>query len=148
MDDPFNLERFVKAQNPEFDGVLSELRQGCKMGHWMWFVFPQLKGLGSSSDADYFGISSRAEAKGYLKHPILGQRLRECTTLVNLVEGRSIDQIFGGIDSVKFRSSMTLFAKIGPDREIFEKALEKYFNGKADRLTLDRLGRRQETTAP
>jgi uncharacterized protein (DUF1810 family) len=148
MDDPFNLERFLRAQGSEFDDILSELRQGCKRGHWMWFIFPQLRGLGRSSTADYFGISSRAEAEAYLKHPILGQRLRECTALVNLVEGRSIYAIFGGIDSVKFRSSMTLFADIGSGQEIFERALEKFFSGRADRLTLDLLGRRQETTGP
>lgn len=102
----------------------------------MWFIFPQLRGLGRSSTADYFGISSRAEAEAYLKHPILGRRLRECTTLVNLVEGRSIEAIFGGIDSKKFRSSMTLFSSIRPDQEIFERALEKYFSGTADSLTL------------
>jgi uncharacterized protein (DUF1810 family) len=140
MDDPFNLERFLRAQDSEFEDAISELRQGCKRGHWMWFIFPQLRGLGRSSSADYYGISSRAEAEAYLKHPILGRRLSECATLVNLVEGRSIEAIFGGIDSKKFRSSMTLFAGIGPDQEIFERALEKYFSGRADPLTLGLLG--------
>jgi uncharacterized protein (DUF1810 family) len=136
MTDPFHLQRFVDAQNPEFESVRSELQQGWKRGHWMWFVFPQLRGLGHSSTANYFGISSRAEAEAYLKHPILGPRLVECTRLVNSIEGRSIEAIFGAIDAMKFRSSMTLFNEIGGGREIFGGALEKYFDGKADPLTL------------
>jgi uncharacterized protein (DUF1810 family) len=139
-EDRFHLRRFVDAQDPEFESVRSELRQGCKRGHWMWFVFPQLRGLGNSSTANYFGISSSAEAGAYLKHPILGQRLLECTLLVNSTEGRSIEAIFGGIDAMKFRSSMTLFNEVGPDRGIFGNALEKYFEGKADQLTLNLLG--------
>jgi len=142
MGDRFDLKRFVDAQNPEWEGVLSELREGCKRGHWMWFIFPQLRGLGRSSTANYFGISSRAEAEAYLRHPVLGQRLLECTLLVNSVEGRSIEAILGGIDAVKFRSSMTLFTEVGPDWEIFRNSLKKYSGGKADQLTLDLLGPR------
>lgn len=103
----------------------------------MWFVFPQLKGLGRSWMAEEFGISSLAEAEAYLQHAILGPRLRECTRLVNSVEGRSVEQIFGSIDSMKFRSSMTLFAQVSPGNEIFVSALEKYFDGKTDRRTLE-----------
>jgi len=145
-DDPFNLQRFVDAQSQEFESVLLELRNGAKRGHWIWYIFPQLAGLGRGWNSDFFGISSRAEAEAYLKHPILGQRLRDCTAIVNSLEGRSIDAIFGGIDSVKFRSSMTLFAAIGPDRQLFAHALEKYFSGKEDPLTLDVLRRVEERT--
>src|SRR5947208_2850806 len=149
MSDSFDLERFVDAQNPVFEEVLAELRGGYKKGHWMWFVFPQLKGLGQSWMAQKFGISSRAEAEAYLTHPILGSRLIECTQLVNLVEGRSIEEIFGSVDTLKFRSSMTLFAQVSGDDSVFADALRKYFAGRADRLTLDRLwssGIRQDAT--
>jgi uncharacterized protein (DUF1810 family) len=139
MDDPFNLERFVSAQNPVLEDVRAELRRGCKASHWMWFVFPQLKGLGSSWMAEKFGISSRAEAEAYLAHPILGDRLIECTGLVNLVEGRSIEQILGAVDSMKFRSCVTLFAEVAKGKHVFQDALQKYFAGVADRLTLKRL---------
>ena len=105
----------------------------------MWFIFPQLRGLGSSWNAEYFGIVSLAEAEAYLEHPILGQRLRDCTGLVNVAEGRTAEAIFGGIDSVKFRSSMTLFAEASESGEIFEQALAKYFGGAPDRLTLEKL---------
>ena len=105
----------------------------------MWFIFPQLRGLGHSPMAATFGISSRQEAEAYLKHPILGLRLQECTRLVNLVEGRSIGEIFGYPDALKFRSSMTLFASVAPENQIFQEALEKYFDGVPDRLTIDLL---------
>jgi uncharacterized protein (DUF1810 family) len=140
MNEPYDLQRFVNAQNPVFEQVCSELKKGRKESHWMWFVFPQLKGLGHSSMASKFGISSRDEAEAYLQHSILGPRLRECTRLVNLVEGRSLEQIFGYPDDLKFRSSMTLFAHIAPDNEIFMNALQKYCGGESDRLTLERLG--------
>ena len=139
MSDPYDLQRFVNAQNPVFEQVCSELRKGRKEGHWMWFVFPQLKGLGHSSMASKFGISSRDEGEAYLQHSILGPRLRECTRLVNLVEGRSLEQIFGYPDDLKFRSSMTLFAHVAPDNQIFVNALQKYCGGQSDRLTLERL---------
>ena len=139
MNDPFDLQRFVSAQNPVFEQVCSELRQGRKESHWMWFVFPQLQGLGHSWMANKFGISSRGEAEAYLGHSILGPRLRECTRLVNLVEGRSIDQIFGYPDNLKFRSSMTLFSCVEPDSDVFVTALQKYFGGQPDRVTLERL---------
>jgi uncharacterized protein (DUF1810 family) len=138
MSDPFDLERFVNAQAAVFDDVRSELQRGDKEGHWMWFVFPQIAGLGSSLMARRFAISSRAEAEAYLAHPILGPRLIECTELVNAVEGRSIEQIFGPVDTLKFRSSMTLFAEVAACG-MFIAALRKYFAGRPDRLTLDRL---------
>jgi uncharacterized protein (DUF1810 family) len=139
MNDPYDLQRFVNAQNPVYNEVCSELRGGYKIGHWMWFIFPQIEGLGYSSMARKFAISSRSEAEAYLKHPILGSRLRECTQLVTLVEGRSIGDIFGYIDSMKFRSSMTLFTYTASDNEVFKDALKKYFGGEFDRLTLERL---------
>src|SRR2546425_8541472 len=110
MNDPYNLQRFVDAQEPFYEEVCRELREGYKRSHWMWFIFPQIKGLGHSPMANKFAISSLQEAEAYLNHPILGPRLRECSRLVTLLEGRSIDQIFGSTDSLKFRSSMTLFA--------------------------------------
>jgi len=137
--DPHNLQRFVDAQNPVFAQVCSELRAGRKSTHWMWFLFPQIRGLGYSPLARKFAISSLEEAKAYLDHPILGARLRECCRLVNLVEGRSIDEIFGYPDDLKFRSAMTLFAHAGPDNRIFQDALEKYFDGEDDPLTIERL---------
>jgi uncharacterized protein (DUF1810 family) len=129
----------VDAQNPVYKQVLAELRNGQKEGHWMWFIFPQLRGLGHSHMAAAFGIASRQEAEAYLEHPILGQRLRECTHLMNLVEGRSIDQILGHPDDLKFRSSMTLFSSIKLYNQVFTDALQKYFGGQPDRLTLERL---------
>jgi uncharacterized protein (DUF1810 family) len=140
VNDPYDLQRFVDAQAPVFEQVCTELREGRKRSHWMWFVFPQIKGLGHSETARRFAISSREEAEAYLQHPVLGPRLRECTRLVNLVEGRSIEQIFGHPDDLKFRSSMTLFANIPSDNRVFQEALQKYFGGKPDdRLTLERL---------
>ncbi len=139
MSDPFHLQRFVDAQDPVIDHVRSELRRGRKEGHWMWFIFPQIKGLGSSWMAERYAISSRGEADAYLAHEILGPRLIECTQLVNAVEGRTAEQIFGSIDTLKFRSCMTLFDAVAPDREPFSHALRKYFEGRPDRLTLDRL---------
>ena len=139
MSDPFDLNRFLEAQNPLFEEVQAELRRGCKVGHWMWFVFPQLKDLGSSQMAKKFGISSKAEAEAYLAHPILGARLTECTRLVNLVDGHSIEEIFGDVDAVKFRSSTTLFAHVAGDASVFTDALRKYFGGRPDQVTLDLL---------
>jgi uncharacterized protein (DUF1810 family) len=140
MSDPFALERFVEAQERIFKEVLAELRRGSKQGHWIWFIFPQMKGLGSSSTSTYYGIASRAEAEAYLAHPILGPRLIECTELVNLVRDRTIEEIFGVVDALKFRSSMTLFSEVSDDGETFKDALKKYFGGEPDRRTLDLLG--------
>jgi uncharacterized protein (DUF1810 family) len=143
LNDPYDLQRFVDAQKPVFEQVCSELRAGSKEGHWMWFVFPQLKGLGHSWMADHYGLSSRKEAEAYLSHEILGPRLRDCTRLVCLVEERSIEEIFGYPDDLKFRSSMTLFAQVAADNEVFTRALGKYFGGHPDRLTLERLSQLQ-----
>jgi uncharacterized protein (DUF1810 family) len=142
MNDPYNLQRFVDAQQPVFAGVFEELRRGSKRGHWMWFIFPQLKGLGSTAQSNFFGIASVQEAAAYLQHPVLGPRLKQCTQLVNAVEGRSADDIFGEIDAMKFRSSMTLFAKVASENQIFTDALQKYFGAEFDPLTLDRLRQR------
>jgi uncharacterized protein (DUF1810 family) len=138
-DDPYDLQRFTEAQDPVYDEVCAELRNGRKESHWIWFIFPQLRGLGRSHMADKFGITSREEAEAYLRHPILGPRLRECSRLVTLIEDRSIHQILGSPDDLKFRSSMTLFASVTSDNHIFNAALQKYFDGERDRLTLERL---------
>jgi uncharacterized protein (DUF1810 family) len=137
--DPYDLQRFLDAQSPFFEQVRAELLAGQKRGHWIWFIFPQIKGLGHSPTANKFAIFSRAEAEAYLKHPILGSRLRDCTALVIQIEGRSIDQILGYPDNLKFRSSMTLFAHATVDNQQFESALQKYFGGGPDPLTLERL---------
>lgn len=139
MADSFSLQRFVDAQEAVFEQVVEELRAGQKRRHWMWFVFPQLKGLGFSSMAQHFGIAGRDEATAYLAHPILGVRLRECTRLVIVVEGRTAEDIFGTVDAMKFRSSMTLFSSVAGEESEFVEALGKYFGGQPDPLTLDRL---------
>ena len=132
----YNLQRFVDAQRPVFDSVIAELKQGRKCGHWIWFIFPQLKGLGHSANSEFFGIASLQEAAAYLEHPVLGPRLIECTQLINAAQGRSAEDIFGEIDAMKFRSSMTLFAKATPDNQVFIDALTKYFAGESDPLTV------------
>lgn len=137
--DRFHLERFVLAQQPVYKRVFAELQAGEKMSHWMWFIFPQIRGLGRSPVSIEFAISGREEALAYLRHPILGPRLKECTQLALLVEGRSALEIFGSPDDLKFRSCMTLFAKVSSDGDIFETALQTYFNGVPDKITLDRL---------
>jgi uncharacterized protein (DUF1810 family) len=139
MGDPHNLQRFVEAQAPVYAQVCEELRNGQKKSHWMWFVFPQIAGLGASAMARAFAISSLAEAEAYLAHPILGPRLIEWTMLVNNVEGCTARQIFGAPDDLKFRSSMTLFAEAASDDAVFKGALQKYYAGEPDRLTLERL---------
>ena len=139
MTDRFNLDRFLEAQDAVFENVRSELREGRKRTHWMWFIFPQIAGLGHSPMSKTFAISSLLEAEAYLKHPVLGPRLRECTQLVNAVEGRSISQIFGDPDDMKFRSSMTLFAHATTDNRVFQDALQKYFAGKHDQATIELL---------
>jgi uncharacterized protein (DUF1810 family) len=137
--DSFHLQRFVDAQDPVYGRVSAELKSGRKQTHWMWFIFPQIAGLGHSPMAQRYAISSLAEAKAYLDHPILGPRLRECTGLVLAVEGRSAYEILGSPDDMKFRSCMTLFAHAGPREQMFRDALEKYFDGEEDALTVARL---------
>ena len=139
VNDSYDLQRFVNAQNPVYEQVCAELRNGQKEGHWIWFIFPQLRGLGHSQMATAFGISSRQEAEAYLEHPVLGRRLRECTRLVNRVEGRPINQILPYPDDLKFKSSMSLFASVTPDNQVFTDALQKYFGGEFDGNTLGRL---------
>jgi uncharacterized protein (DUF1810 family) len=128
------LERFIEAQAPVIEQVRRELRAGAKRTHWMWFVFPQLRGLGRSATAQHYGLASADEARAYLAHPILGPRLVECTELVNQVEGKTALQIFGSPDDMKFRSCMTLFATLRPAP--FRDALQKFFDGHPDKLTL------------
>jgi uncharacterized protein (DUF1810 family) len=137
--DQYDLGRFVRAQESVFSAVLAELRAGQKRTHWMWFVFPQISGLGRSAMAKEYAIASLAEARAYLAHPILGPRLTTCTTLALDVENRSVDDIFGSPDNAKFRSSMTLFARVAPEDSPFAAALQKYFGGQGDRLTLARI---------
>lgn len=129
MSDPFDLRRFVEVQDPVYERVCAELREGRKETHWMWFVFPQLRGLGQSAMAYKYGITSQAEAEAYLRHPVLGPRLRECAALVNQIEGKTISEILGYPDDLKFHSSMTLFASATPDKAVFVQALRKYFGG-------------------
>jgi len=143
--DSFDLPRFVRAQDPLYSQVLRELRQGRKTSHWMWFVFPQLRGLGFSSTAHHFGITSRAEAEAYLEHPLLGARLRECTALVLQTRGKSAREIFGSPDDMKFRSSATLFAEVSlseADVALFISALTTFYEGAKDERTLSLLSGR------
>jgi len=137
--DPFDLKRFVDAQAPVYRSVVAELRDGRKRSHWMWFVFPQLLGLGSSPMAVRYGVSSLDEARAYLGHGLLGPRLLECTRLVNRVQCRSIGEIFGSPDDLKLCSSMTLFARAADDNQDFVALLDRYYNGHHDQLTLARL---------
>ena len=138
---PLDAQRFVDAQAPVIERVRSELRGGRKRTHWMWFVFPQIAGLGNSAMAVRYAIGSPGEARAYLAHPILGPRLRECTQLVLDVQGRSIEAIFGHPDNLKFHSSMTLFAFAAPDEAVFSNALQKHFGGERDAGTLEVLHR-------
>jgi uncharacterized protein (DUF1810 family) len=137
----YDLERFVEAQAGVYAQACAELRAGRKRSHWMWFVFPQIRGLGSSEMAVRYATSGREEALAYLEHAVLGARLRECAGIVVGVEGRTVEEIFGYPDDLKFHSSMTLFAEVGgPEERVFHEALKKYFGGKMDRATLERLG--------
>jgi uncharacterized protein (DUF1810 family) len=139
--DRFDLQRFVDAQEPVYGAVVDELRNGAKRSHWIWFVFPQLQGLGRSPTAQHFGISSLDEARAYLADEVLGPRLRECTRLVLAVDGRSVQQIFGSPDDLKVRSSMTLFARATHDNADFLAVLDKFYGGEQDSVTLDLLAR-------
>ena len=139
MDDPYHLERFVKAQAKVYSRVLEELRRGHKTSHWMWFIFPQIQGLGFSVMAREYAISSLAEARAYLQHPLLGPRLRECVQLILDVTGKTIHGILGSPDDLKFRSCMTLFLKAAPEDPLFAAALTQYCAGEQDSRTLDAL---------
>jgi uncharacterized protein (DUF1810 family) len=137
--DEFNLERFVKAQEGVYERACAELRAGSKRSHWMWFIFPQIRGLGASEMAMKYAISSLDEARAYLAHEVLGPRLREATTIVAAFTGKTVEQIFGYPDDLKFHSSMTLFAKAGEKESIFEIVLSQYFSGQMDSETIKRL---------
>jgi uncharacterized protein (DUF1810 family) len=139
MADAFDLNRFVTAQNPVYEAVLRELAAGEKSSHWMWFIFPQLRGLGRSSTASFYGIASVAEALAYARHPVLGARLAECCSALLRIKGKTALEVFGSPDDMKLRSSMTLFERAVPDASIFAQVLERYFAGSRDRRTLDLL---------
>ena len=139
MSSRFDLDRFVQAQEPVLAQVREELRSGQKRSHWMWFVFPQLAGLGHSAMARRYAIASRAEAEAFIAHPVLGPRLLECTALVDAIEGRTVAQIFGSPDDLKFHSCMTLFAEAAPQQPAFRRTLERRFAGRPDAATIERL---------
>ena len=139
MDDPHHLARFVDAQADSYAAALAELRRGRKQSHWMWWVFPQLAGLGRSATAQHYAIASAAEARAYLAHPLLGERLRAATAAAVAAPG-SAEQVFGGIDAIKLRSSLTLFAAVGDDPAPFQAGLDRFFGGAPDPATLDLLG--------
>lgn len=139
--DRYGLERFVSAQDNggTFEQALSELRAGHKSSHWMWFVFPQVRGLGHSFPSRMYAISGLAEATAYLEHPLLGARLRQAAEVVLAIPGRTAEQVFGGIDAQKLRSSMTLFLRVAPDDDVFSRVLDRFFDGAADPATDQRL---------
>lgn len=139
MTDPFDLQRFVDAQEPIFETVLAELRAGRKRTHWVWFVFPQLRGLGHSATATRYGIGSRAEAVAYLEHDVLGARLRQCARLLTGLEETAAEAVMGPVDAMKLRSSMTLFAAVADDDRDFTEVLQKYYDGEPDPRTLELL---------
>ena len=136
----YDLERFVLAQQGSYDAALQELRDGRKTGHWIWFIFPQGQGLGRSEMSRYYALESLDEARAYLAHPVLGPRLRECAAAMLSVPCRSAEQILGGIDAVKLRSSMTLFHRAAPDEPLFGRVLDRFYGGMEDELTVERLG--------
>ena len=141
MDDPYGLGRFVAAQNAggTYEHALAELRRGLKTSHWMWFVFPQIAGLGQSPTSRRYAISSLDEARAYLEHPVLGPRMLECTGAVSATQGRSAAQIFGAVDARKLRSSMTLFLRASPAEPVFQRVLDRYFDGVANAATDQRI---------
>jgi len=138
--DPHDLKRFVKAQEEAYERALAEIKSGRKRSHWMWYIFPQIAGLGFSSTSVFYSIKSVAEARAYLGHPVLGPRLTECTEAAFAVEGRSAHEIFGSPDDMKLRSCATLFASVSPAGSVFHRLLDKYFAGEPDRKTLRLLG--------
>jgi uncharacterized protein (DUF1810 family) len=140
--DPYDLNRFVEAQAKDYSQAISELRAGRKRTHWMWYILPQLKGLGLSQMALFYGIGSAAEARAYLAHPILGPRLIECVETMNRLRGLSAREVLGEIDAMKFRSCLTLFAAVSAEHSIFQTALDNYFGGVSDDATLARLAAR------
>jgi uncharacterized protein (DUF1810 family) len=139
--DPFDLQRFLDAQRDVYERALAELRAGRKRTHWMWFVFPQMEGLGVSETSRYYGIGSREEAAAYLEHPVLGPRLVQCAEALLALEGKSASQVFGYPDDLKLRSCLTLFADVGGAHSVFLFVLEKYYGGQRDSRTLELLQR-------
>jgi len=131
------LGRFINAQNESFEEIIHELKSGEKVTHWMWYVFPQIAGLGQSATAKFYAIQDPSEAQAYLDHPILGKRLLECTQIVISLRGKSALAIFGDVDAMKFRSSMTLFMSVAGSDSVFQEAIENYFEGEPDQATLD-----------
>ena len=144
----WDLERFATAQAPAWEGALAELRRGRKTGHWIWFVFPQIAGLGRSALSQLYGIGSLAEARAYLAHPVLGPRLRESARALVAHAGRSADEILGSVDAVKVRSSMTLFHRADPDDPLFREVLETFYRGVPDPATDHLLGLDGQKDAP
>ena len=139
-DDPFNLSRFVRAQEPDYEQALTEIERGQKRSHWMWYIFPQIDGLAFSSTSKHYSIKSVEEAKAYLDHPVLGPRLLACSAAVACVEGRSATEIFGSPDDLKLRSCATLFACVSPPGSVFDRLLDKYYRSGRDSKTLRLLG--------
>jgi len=136
MNSDNSLSRFLPAQQNIYPQVIKELQSGKKTSHWMWFIFPQIEGLGSSSTAKFYSIKNREEAKEYIEHPVLGKRLLECSNILLQINGRSADEIFGYPDNLKLRSSMTLFKHAAPGHKVFENVLQKYFAGEEDEQTI------------
>jgi uncharacterized protein (DUF1810 family) len=139
-DDPFDLNRFVEAQQGDFERALAEIRGGRKRSHWMWYIFPQIDGLAFSATSKHYAIKSSAEARAYLAHPVLGPRLLECAETAVGVEGRSATEVFGSPDDLKLRSCATLFASVSPPGSVFDRLLDKYYGGERDQKTLRLLG--------
>ena len=139
--DPYDLQRFVTAQEASYPQALAELRAGRKRTHWIWYILPQIHGLGLSAMSVRYAIQSLAEARAYLAHPLLGARLRECVAVMNAHEGKSAEEILGGIDAQKFCSCLTLFVEADGDASVFGEGLRKYFFGRADEATLERIAR-------
>jgi len=137
--DPHRLDRFVQAQAPVWAQVQEELRAGRKTSHWMWFVFPQLRALGRSATAQFYGLADAEEARAYVSHPVLGSRLIECCELLLAIDNRSATEVFGHVDTLKLRSCLTLFAAVAPDEPVFHRCLQHWFAGEADPLTLQLL---------
>ena len=143
--DPYNLQRFVDAQRTEYEHAIAELRAGKKQGHWMWFIFPQIEGLGVSTMSQRYAISSLEEARAYLSHPLLGSRLVECAEALTRPLGKSAREVMGCVDSNKLRSSMTLFGVADPTQLVFQRVLETYFDGKEDARTAELLEAQADT---
>ena len=145
--DPYKLARFLVAQESVYEGVRGELGRGHKTGHWIWFIFPQIEGLGRSDLSRYYAIASLDEARAYQAHPVLGARLRDCASLVLVTQGRTAEGIFGAVDAMKLRSSMTLFQHAAPDEPVFGQVLDRFFGGIPDPATEARLGTTSEDSS-